>query len=143
MSLVFTFPGGKLLTLTIPATAGNVVTTKSPGTSKRWVLLYGRIIYVADANAANRVIKQWLTDGTNTLTAFQRTDAITAGQTKIISYNPAVITDGGGLLSDDYIIPLGNPIIEGADQFVISPSAGLAGDAYSGFLRVLELGITP
>jgi len=141
MSLALTFPGGKLLTITVAATAGNVVTNKTPGTRKRWVLLYGRITVVCDGNASDRRMDFLLTDGTNILDGGVRNNtAWTAGQTRSASFNR---WGGTGIdqSTNDHARYVWSGIIEGADQLRLSLNGGLAGDSYSGYIRVLELGL--
>lgn len=138
-SLAWTFPGGNLRTIEIAATAGNVVTNKSPGTEKRWVFLYGRIVLVNDATVANRNVGMDITDGTNILCKLGSSGNITAGQTKGVSWQP-IATVVTAVMGDDNNIGITKgTIIEGADQLRITVAAGVAGDSYSGFLRVLEI----
>lgn len=143
--LVVTAPGGTLKTLTISATAGNVVTNLSPGAGKRWVLMYGRLTLVADANAANRVITAQITDDTNILLNLTKSIAITASQTHDASFarRIGVISSSaiGTAKGDESHHELPEGPIEGSDQFRITITAGLAGDSYSGFFRVLEVPI--
>lgn len=144
MSLVLSFPGGKVLDVAIAATAGNVVTDKSPGALKRWLFLYAQITYVADGNASNRLIKPEITDGTKVIWGAPTSAAITAGQTRIIRMAQNV--NGPGIANPSNVVAdmgLGALIIEGDDEFRIRFTDGLAGDSYSGNIRVLELGITP
>ena len=149
MSLALTYPGGKLLSVTIAATAGNVTTNKTPGSGKRWKLLSGTITLVADGNAANRRIQLFVTDGTDVIGYLGQSDAdITATQTSTIDIQPfstPVNWDLGrvGVTLRSALVISGDQFLEGADQFRVSIAAGLAGDSYSGTLRVMELGITP
>ena len=138
--MTLTFPGGTLKTITIAATAGNVVTNKTPGTGKRWVILYGRIVFVADGTAANRILTMRLTDGTNVLTQLPAMTTTTAGQTKSMSLNGARIDQGLQALDNDHLTINKNHVLEGADQIRIAVIDGQAGDSYSGFIRVLEFG---
>lgn len=136
----FTFPGGELKTITFAATAGNVVTNKTPGAGVRWIVLYGRFTLVADANAANRYLNAQLTDGTNVLcTLIGLNAAITAGQTKSVSYQKGIAAAKGDAGTDHGHICIGDVILEGADQFRMTITDGQAGDSYSGYLRVLEM----
>tara|TARA_Y100000310_G_scaffold283865_1_gene306154 strand:+ start:214 stop:648 length:435 start_codon:yes stop_codon:yes gene_type:complete len=135
-----TYPGGHLRTLTIGATAGNTTTNESPGTGTRWIILYGSITLSTNGTVANRVIRTMLTDGSDVLTRFLYSPNITASQTKVLNYNNAIEVDGSHT-SQNFISSLGNPIIEGADQLRIQVDGGVAGDSYSGFIRVLEFGL--
>ena len=141
--VALTEPHGELKTITIAATAGNVTTNKTPGTTKRWRVLYGRITLVNDATAANRNILPSVTDGTNVLCTFLGSKNITAGQTSDMSISPlhslASSSGGGTVLQDGTHGDIPEPlIIEGSDQFRISINNGVAGDSYSGYIRVLE-----
>ena len=141
MSLALTYPGGQLKTITIAATAGNVVTDKTPGPRKRWVLLYGRVTLVLDATVADRYLDLQITDGTNILDGGLRNNvAFTASQTRFVSF---ANYQGAGLnqnINDHARFQFGG-ILEGADQLRVKVASGVAGDSYSGFIRVLELGL--
>jgi len=143
---MYSAKGGRLVSVTIAATAGNVVTNKSPGTGKRWYILYGEITLINDATVADRNVYISLTDGTNELTALGRNQtAYTAGQTRTIYLVPMYATDqdwawlSATLGSAGSVSP--NAIIEGADQIRITIGNGQAGDSYSGHIRVLELAV--
>jgi len=143
MSLSLNYPGGRLKTVIIASTAGNVITNKTPGLGKRWIILYGRIRLANDATVVDRFVFMSLTDGTNILTLTPASTAITASQTKAISYNTSV--EGiNEQASDGVHLAIGKGyIIEGIDQMRFEASNGVVGDSYSGYMRVLELGITP
>lgn len=138
----FTALAGRLKTITIAATAGNVVSNSSPGTGKRWLVLYGRITVVSDATAANRYPQTYLTDGTNQLVSLGRNStAFTASETKVLSYRSGSGT-GINVTVNHALVTLPVPcVLEGADQFRISILGGVAGDSFSGFLRVLEVDV--
>lgn len=148
MNLALTYPGGKLLDVIIAATAGNVVTNKSPGALKRWLVLYGVVSLTADGNAANRIITLRLTNGTSVIHNIGFAAAITAGQTGALDIGRAIESQSGlygattGSLSGYLGIGDGY-VIEGDDQIRVLIGAGLAGDSYEATFRVLELGITP
>jgi hypothetical protein len=145
MSLVLTYPGGKLLNLAVAATAGNVATNKSPGAGKRWVILYGRITIVCDGNAADRAVifAKKNAAGTQLDPGAHNATNYTAGQTRTIAFDNSFIGDekDNDLFSNS-VVTFGG-IVEGTDNLNITVSGGLAGDSYSGNMRVLELGITP
>jgi len=133
--------GGTLQTETIGATAGNVVFNATPGASKRWVLLFGKIILVAHATAGNRAIRVQLTDGTSVLVEYYQTPDITSGQTRVLNLAGQGMDAGNLSGVNDYIQSIGYAVIEGADQFRIVVGGGIAADSYSGFLRVMEYSI--
>lgn len=135
-----TYPGGHLRTITISNTAGDAVDNQTPGTGKRWIILYGSIKYIASGDVANRVIRPTITDGSVVLTRFLYSPVITASQTKYMNFNACREVDGS-FSSQNSIQDLGQPIIEDADQFRITIDGGVAGDVYSGYLRVMELGL--
>ena len=139
--MALTFPGGNLLTVTIAATAGNVITDKTPGTGKRWVILYGRIVLVADGNTANRILTVRFVDSVpNTLTQWPAMTTATAGQTKSMSFNGVRIDQGLQAFDNDHLTINQNHIIEGSDLMRVGVTEGLVGDSYSGFIRVMEFG---
>ena len=140
MSLVLAYPGGQLKTITIAATAGNVVMNKSPGAKKRWIVLLGAITIITDGTVANRKLRISLTDGSNVLTNFPQSPDIPASTTAIQNYNEARESEGswGGV---DTVCSLGSPILGDSDQLRLTLANGVAGDSYSGYFRVLELGI--
>lgn len=148
MSLVLSYPGGTLKTVTIAATAGNVVTNKAPGAGKRWIVLSGYVLLDTDVNAANRRIVLAITDGTNILQNLGFTNIVTANQLGQVDFGGVGTLTGwspgtlGSTNIDEYF-EIQGLLIEGVDQVRITITAGLAGDSYSGFFRVLELGITP
>jgi hypothetical protein len=132
--------GGSLETQTIGATAGNDIFNATPGTGKRWVLLYGKIILVA-VGAGNRAIRVQLTDGTDVLVEYYQTGNITAGQTKVLNLAGWGMNPGNLTGVNDFIQGIGKAILEGDDQFRIVVGGGIAADSYSGYLRVLEYSI--
>ena len=142
IGFALTYPGGYLKTITISATPGNEVSNKSPGTGKRWVILYGQIQLVCDATIASRAIRTQLTDGSNVLTEIHQTPAITASQTRTLSYAPGGYNSEDISAANDYVTSLGTmAIIEGDDQLRITIGSGVVGDSYLGRFRVLEFGL--
>lgn len=144
-TLALVFPGGKRLQNNIAATLGDVVTNLSPAIDKRWLVLHGYLVLVADANASNRLLRLLLTDGTDITRIIGRADAITATQTRSVSFADHVSQIGGWNLADQAApleisnVGIGTVIIEGADQLRIQVVNGLAGDSYSGRVVVLEI----
>lgn len=144
LSVVFTFPAGKLAKQTIPATAGDVETDLSPGSGKRWVILpMGRIVLTTDANAANRYIRLRITDGTNDICYLGFSAVAVASKTANLELNSVIRVDdvtpdkgAGDVAASLSFDPI---IIEGAMGLKIDIIAGVAGDSYEGFLYVLEM----
>lgn len=144
--IVWTFKGGRPRHATLAATAGNVVANLSPGVGKRWLILNGRVLLVADGNAANRYIILRLTDGTTITRAMVRSAAVTLGQTRGLSFADNISPDTASSLVDDNAVDigqvgLGTMILEGADQFRIVVNGGLAGDSYTAIITVLEVDV--
>lgn len=147
MTLALTYPGGELKTITIAATPGGTTTNKTPGARKRWIILYGKLYLDTDGTAANRRIVVNITDGTNIILNLGRSSAdVTANQLSGLVFGsfagvPVNWEVGESGLDLRSVVPIDNLIIEGADEFRISIASGQAGDSYSGYIRVLELGL--
>jgi hypothetical protein len=134
--------GGSLETQTIGATAGNVVFNASPGTGKRWVILYGSILITCDGTVVNRNIRVQLTDGSDVLVEYYQSGNITASQENVrVSLAGPGMNPGNLSGLNDFLQSIGYAVIEGADQFRILVNGGVAGDSYSGSIRVLEYSI--
>ncbi len=133
----FTFPGGRLRHITVAATAGNVNNNNSPGTGKRWKLLYARITLVADATVANRYIGVTIFSGAVQQISKASSGAIVATTTRVLGLVPA----GDAYASDDASVVSITPdgwILEGSDFIRFSILSGVAGDSYSGVFTILE-----
>ena len=142
--IVLTFQGGKRLQITIPATAGNVIYNCSPASKERYMIVSGIITLVADANAANRVIRLIRTDGTNITGEICKTASITAGLTGVLNFGEGGVVQGavlGGVSGsvNNYLSLVRPIVIEEADQFRVVIGAGLAGDSFSGYIIAFEL----
>jgi len=138
----YTALGGRLRHIAVPSTAGNLVyTALTPGSGFRWMLLYARLKLITDATVANRTLNIVPRDGSsNSLTSPRMSAVITASLTAYLSLVGSI-----GLIAGSYqdgsvfaIDPF-SMIIEGSDFFQIDVSNGVAGDAYSGFITVLEV----
>lgn len=135
----WTFPGGRRRVVAIGATAGNVVSNQSPGAGKRWLILRGLIVLVTDVTVAARYVDLMLTDGTNIVSYIAQSDVQAASGTKRVSFGEVRQYVGAGAPYNHVgIQPI---LLESADQFRISITAGVAGDSYTGYLVVLELEI--
>jgi len=132
----WTFQGGAIKSVPIPATAGNVVYSLTPPAGKRYLVILGRIVLVCDGNAANRTPQFGITDGTNLLLQLgSKTTAVTAGQTKSVGFSTRDnegIQDWGAVENAECRIPA-NLFLDNGFDFDITVTAGLAGDSYSGF----------
>jgi len=139
MSFTWIFQGGRRVIKTISNTAGNVLTTLSPGSGKRWLVLMGTIRLQTDATTADRSIILRVKDSSNNLlTTLFRSDSQTAstdsyyyfGPTKYVGSNMDAVTRIAGI----------DPILlDENDKLVIEISNGQAGDTYSGHIVILEV----
>lgn len=134
---------GQVKTITVAATAGNATIEISPGTGKKWWFMYGRITVVTDATVADRKMNMQVQNAAGTQIYYKacaNTTAQTASLTRQYTY--AESTGGSAAVAsvDLAIIPIPNPfIISETDEISFSVSAGVAGDSYSGFIKVTEL----
>jgi len=138
--MAWVFQGGRRVTKTISATAGNVVTNLSPGANKRWIVLYGRINLTTDATVADRYIVLSIRDSSgNVLAGLARNDtAITASSSGTLDISTARLLSG----ADTAGVPtvgIGTFVIDQTDVLRIAISSGQAGDSYSGYVVVLEI----
>lgn len=88
-----------------------------------------------------------LTNGTVIIFQFGDTDVFTASQTANIHYGnigaeTAMVLGRSATLRGTIEVGPGF-ILEGDDQLRFTIQNGLVGDNYEGYMRVLELGITP
>ena len=142
---MYIFQGGRRRLLTIPATAGNIVTNLTPGAGKRWLIVHGMVSLANGVGVANRLIFLQITNGTVVTHRIGSTTSITASQNGSLDFGPVRHnrTALAGFYAGDVPTYLGiDPVIvEGADQLRISIPNGLAADAYEGFVTVLEMDI--
>jgi len=140
MSFAWTFPAGRLVIKTVGSTAGDTVTNLSPGSGKRWMVLYGRFTLTTDANSGSRHIIFEITDGTNVIHSLGGSQSIDASSTVNVSLRQNADFINGAVGQENQIV-IGVIILEGSQQFRIRISGGLAGDSYSGYLAVLEVDV--
>ena len=138
MGLDFTFPGGRKVSKTIPATAGNVVYNLSPGLGKRWIIVRGIITITTDVTVADRYTALSVTDGTRVISDYGYKTAPQAASGASSAYlnqskRLSSWTEVGGT------VDLSGVILEGNDQLRITINNGVAGDSYSGFVEVMEI----
>jgi len=123
--------------VTIAATAGNVTKNVAVGAYDTWKLLFMRLTIVCDATVADRYIQVYLTDGTNICVSLPvNTTAITANQTKIVSFYIGSCVGYGGAGNDHAHLPIAENILKGGYQIRIIIGNGAAGDSFSGFAIV-------
>jgi len=140
MSFAWTFPAGRLVIKTVSSTAGDVTTNLSPGSGKRWLLLYGRFSLSTGSTAGSRYLNFFITDGTNLIHRIGISGSIDADSSLNISLRQNIDFQGGAGGGENQIA-FGDIILEGSQQFRITVTGGLAEDSYSGYLVVLEVDV--
>lgn len=136
---------GEIKTITISATAGNVTSSKSPGASKKWKILYGRIVLVNDATVANRNLNVTLynTGGTKIGYDAYATNLAASATGYYVIHGIHGTAQGNANTTSwataDFYLSGGDCIISGTDKIQFSVANGVAGDSYSGTLHVIEL----
>jgi len=146
-TFAWTFQGGKIRIIkSLVSVAGNVATTIRPEQGKRWIVMSLRLHIVADANAANRIARPTITDGTSTmLQLIENTAAIVANETKDVEWLSGQSygeSDGvGGNLLMVGTFP--NVLLDyySSLRLILTIVNGLAGDTYDYYLTVLEVEI--
>lgn len=137
------FLGGRVRTLTISNTAGNVVTDLSPGTGKRWIVLRGRIQLSTDATSVNRYVALDIKHGADSMTGWAGSAAVGASVSNAgIGISMANSQGQNGTTRGYGEIVVGFPcIIDGDDKLRISITNGQSGDSYVGWVQVLEVDV--
>lgn len=136
------FQGGLARTLIISATAGDVITDLTPGAGKRWLILYGKITLINEASAGNRNIYFLFTDAANNvlMTSLASANiAISATSSLHIGISNAAGITGAISLAGTYIALGSNAYVDGTNKIRVVISSGVAGDSYSGRIKVLEI----
>jgi hypothetical protein len=132
-------------TIDIPATAGNVSYTISPGTGKMFEILYGCISMITDGTAANRKINSHILDAdANRLSGGMEGAAQAASLTRNHGLSSGPINgdvsdlggDGpeGSMVSWTYV----EKNVYESDYLKLYWTSGQAGDSYSGKLKIIE-----
>lgn len=126
------------ITITIPATAGNVITSIRVPKGHQLEVLYGRISLTCDATVATRTIRQRIVGAglVNVLTQFLKGADCTASNSTASSYNNETGIIAGAQLSDAAHHGNCPYAVKGDDVLQVYVAAGVAGDSYSGFLKV-------
>lgn len=123
--------------------AGNAIVAISPGTGKRWVVLFGYAKMVCDATVANRQMNLKTDDGsTENFDYGLHTTVITASQTKYVGIQGRERTPK--TITETYIgeWDIGMMVLEGADRLLLTAATGgVAGDVQSLRVTVLESNI--
>lgn len=132
---------GQIKTITISATAGNVTTDETPGATKKWKILYAYFSLVTDATVADRTFNIYITDSSNNpLTGNVYSAAHVASTTKYYNISPWNISGTNFTVAGNSVTyGMRELIISGTDKMRIGISNGVAGDSYSGRIKVIEL----
>lgn len=137
----YVYQGGKLDTIRIPATNGNVAYNYSPD-AKRFIVLRGTLYFVAGVGAANRYLHIGVTDGTNLVETIYTSVVVVASGAKILDFGEGriVVTGILGTVGQEYlgIHPI---LLECPQQFRVWIDGGLAADQYSGYIQVCEVDV--
>lgn len=124
--------------ITVPATAGNATYQLIAPTGYRYLVLRGNLILVCDGNAANRIIANAVTDGTNLLRWFQKSGAVTAGQTRSLGYAQE-LKDLNMTDIDNFTLVIRDLYVDDSVRLEVSITDGVAGDSFSGFFLVFKI----
>ena len=142
MSFALTFPGGQILDIEIPATAGNSITAISPADYQTYVLQAVRIECDSDATVVNRYTNVFLNNsvGSRIFSSYY-VGPVTASQNGITI---GFYTDTSPLLNnnaimDNFNVPVPALLIKDDDNFQIN-FGGVAGDSYEGVARFRAYG---
>lgn len=135
--------GGYHYRWTVTATAGNSNKSWSPAAGKRGYLLDARLTLVADATVASRKIRIYkqVTTGPVTLGATIIGPATAAGETKVLGVDGWVVAyslsptdvDGSAMINPAQFS------VGSDERLYIDVLNGVAGDSFSGIVRILEL----
>ena len=147
--MALTFPGGTLKTVEVTATAGNVVSDSTPGSGKRWKILYGNFVLTTSGDSANRTFRVQILSGSDVLCNLgASSENIPASTTGTLDFGGLMNANNRNFTNGAYA---GYPqffsldpesfIIEGSDILRITINNGVVGDSYEGFIRVLEFGL--
>ena len=147
--MALTFPGGTLKTVEVTATAGNVVSDSTPGSGKRWKILYGNIVLTTDGTVVNRTFRVQILSGGDVLSNLgASSENIPASTTGTLDFGGLFGANNRNFTNGAYAgypqffsLDPASFIIEGSDIFKITINNGVAGDSFEGFIRVLEFGL--
>ena len=118
--------------------AGNATISLSPGAGRKWLVIYGWIKIVCDATVANRnTILQITTSGGTDLTYVATSPNVTASNSytwRLIPISGYVtVTIQPGIFTNNVMV------VNGTDKLYITTAAGVAGDAVTCSITVIEL----
>ena len=112
--------------------AGNVVTTKTVPTGKRWLLLNLCFTLTTDATVVNRYCQVKTQDSADALKFENISDATAASSTEYKKFSRGLSTTGQAING------LGSPLLSAGEDVVLTISGGVAGDKYTYLLEYLE-----
>lgn len=144
----FDFPAGRIRTIPIAATAGNVNADLAVPAGKQWRILSSHITLVTDATVVNRTPYVEKRNGTDVTEPIGFGGSWGASNTVYFSMGEAVTLYGTGAglghragASYSAYIGIQNLYLGKDDLLRISIVNGVAGDSYQGFLSVLEVDV--
>lgn len=136
----YTSPGGRHYTQEV-STAGNVAYTLTPGDELRLWLVGSWLQLVADATVASRVIRvaRYTTVGNYRVGLAFASATIAASETKNMASGPGYLAVVGSFTQSNTAHIGHGPLLLDKDHYLkIDVSAGVAGDALTGYLELME-----
>ena len=138
-----TFPGGEIKDVEIASTAGNSITSISPGSRKTYILEAVRIECDSDATVVNRYPNIFNNNASGQrIWSSYYVGPITASQSGItvgFYSNTSPLLASNGIL-DSFNVPIPQIMIKEDDDFQIN-MGGVAGDDYEGVARFRSFGL--
>ena len=142
MSIALTFPGGQVKDIEITATAGNDPFPITPGDYTTYILEYVRLSLTTDGTVANRLPYLQLenSSGDRVFTSYWA-GPTTAGVTYTTLFSSGFNAVGAGYgVFENFQAPIPQLIIKSDDVLSVVIYAGVAGDSYTGNIRVRAIG---
>ena len=141
--MMLTFPGGTIKDVEIANTAGNEITSISPGSRKTYILQSVRIECSADGTVVNRYPNIFNNNASgDRIWSSYYVGPITASQSGItvgFYSNTSPLLASNGIL-DSFNVPIPQIMIKEDDDFQIN-MGGVAGDDYEGVARFRAFGL--
>jgi len=129
----WTFPGGKKTIVKDTGVAGNVATTKTVPSGKRWLLTNLKFVLTTDITVQNRYCAIQTQDIANVVIFDNASSVITASLTSSRFFI------FGFEATNAYRNSLGYNILEAGEDLVLSITGGQAGDSYNYLIEYLEI----
>ena len=140
---MLTFPGGTIKDVEIANTAGNEITSISPGSRKTYILQAVRLECDADSTVVNRYPNVYLdNDAGSRVWSSYYVGPIIADQEGITvgfytDTSPLLASNG---IADSFNVPIPKILIKEDDVFQVN-MGGQAGDTYEGVARFRSFGL--